>query len=87
MSMGMPNIDDRDLRRRVDNGKWSIGTDGIKNGAIDHEKEGGDKRDRQEGNLRSGQHRDEVRQKSVSGHYFRFFHVLSNSICSMEFTV
>ena len=37
-SMGIPNIDDRDLGRRVDNGKWSTGSDKINNGAMDHEK-------------------------------------------------
>ena len=40
--MGMPNIDERDLGHRVDDGKRSTGTDGIKNGAMDHEKGGGD---------------------------------------------
>ena len=33
-SMGMPNTDDRDLGRRVDDDKRSTGTDEIKNGAI-----------------------------------------------------
>ena len=42
VSMGMPNIDDRDLDHRVDDGKRSSGTDGIKNGAMDHGKGGGD---------------------------------------------
>ena len=42
MLMGMPNIDDRDLGHRVDDGKRSTGTDRIKNVAIDHEKRVGD---------------------------------------------
>ena len=84
MSMRMPNIHDRDLGHRVDDGKRSTGTDGIKNGAMDHEKGGGDEGDPQEGELRSGQRRDEVRQKSGSGHSLRFFLDLSNSTCSME---
>ena len=37
VSMGMPNIDDRDLGRRVDDGKRSTGSDEIKNEAMDHE--------------------------------------------------
>ena len=41
-SIGIPNIDDRDLGRRVDDGKRSTGTDEIKNGAMDHEKGGED---------------------------------------------
>ena len=82
--MGMPNIDDTDLGHRVDDGKWSSGTDGIKNGAMNLEKGGGDEGDSKEGELRSGQRRDEVRRKSDSGHYFRFILDLSNSTCSME---
>ena len=43
VSMGMPNIDDRDLGRRVDDGKRSTcSTEEIKNGAMDHEKGGDD---------------------------------------------
>ena len=80
VSMGMPNIDDRDLGRRVDDGSWSTGTDEIKNGAIEHEEGGGDKGDE----LRSGQRRDEVRRKSDSGHSLRFSHALSDSTGSME---
>ena len=40
--MGMPNIDDKDLGRRVDHGKRSTGTDKINNGAMNHEKGGED---------------------------------------------
>ena len=40
---------------------------------MDHEKGGGDEGDPQEGELRSGQRRDEVRRKSDSGHCFCFF--------------
>ena len=79
VSMGMPNIDDRDLGRRVDDDKRSTGTDEIKNGAMDNEKGGGDEGGPQEGELRSGQRRDEVRQKSDSGYSLRFFLALSNS--------
>ena len=82
MPMEMSNIDDRDLSHRVDDGKRSSGIDGIKNGAIDHEKGGGDEGDPQEGELRSGQRRDEVRRKSNSGQSFRFFlDFPSNSTC------
>ena len=70
MPMGISNIDDRDLGHRVDAGKRSSGTDGIKNGAMDQEKGGGDEGDPQEGELHSGQRRDEVRRKSNSGHSF-----------------
>ena len=84
MSMRMPNIDDRDLGHRVDDGKRSTGTDEIKNGAMDHEKGGGDVGDPQEGELRSGQRRDGIRRKSDSGHSLRFFLDLSNLTCSME---
>ena len=59
--MGMPNIDNRDLGRRVDEGKRSTGTNEINNGAIDLEKGGDDKGDPQEGEPRSGQRRYEVR--------------------------
>ena len=62
----------RDLGRRVDNGKRSACTDEIKNGAMDHEKGGDDEADPQEGELRSGQRRDEVRRKSDSGHSLRW---------------
>ena len=61
-SIGMPNTDDRDLVRRVDDDKRSTGTDEIKNGAMDHEKGGEDEGDPQEGELGSGQRGDEVRQ-------------------------
>ena len=63
-SMGMSNTDDRDLGRRVDDDKRSTGTDEIENGAMDHEKGGEDEGDPQEGELCSGQRRDEVRRKS-----------------------
>ena len=68
--MGMPNTDDRDLGRRVDDYIRSTGTDEIKNGAMDHEKGGEDEGDPQEGELRSGQRRDEVRRKSDSAVLF-----------------
>ena len=77
MSMGMPNIDDRDLGHRVDDGKRSSGTDGIKNGAMDHQKGGGDEGDPQEGELRSGQRRDEVRRKFDSTILFVSFSISS----------
>ena len=54
-SMGMPNTDDRDLGRRVDDDKRSTGTDEIENGTMDHEKGGEDEGNLQEGELRSGQ--------------------------------
>ena len=38
-SMGMPNTDDGDLGRRVDDDRRSTGTDEIEDGAMDHEKE------------------------------------------------
>ena len=82
--MGMPSTDNRDLGRRVDDDKRSTGTDEIENGAMDHEKGGEDKRDPQEGELRSGQRRDEVRRKSDSGHSLRFFLFVSISTYSME---
>ena len=50
---------------------------------MDHEKGGGDE-DQQEGELHSGQRRDEVRRKSDSGYSFLFFLDLSNLTCSME---
>ena len=68
MSMRMPNIDDMNLGHKVDDGKWSTGTDGIRNGAMGHVKRGDDEGDPQEGELSSGQRRDEVRRKSDSGH-------------------
>ena len=83
-SMGMPNADDRNLRRRVDDDKRGTGTDEIENGAMDHEKEGEDEGDPQEGELCSGQRRDEVRRKSDSGHSLRFFLFVSISTCSIE---
>ena len=83
-SMGMPNTDDRDLGRRVDDDKRSTGTDEIENGAMNHEKGGEDEGDPQEGELCSGQRRDEVRRKSDSGHSLRFFLFVSISACSME---
>ena len=82
--MGMPNTDNRDLGRRVDDDKWSTGTDENKNGAMDHEKMGEDEGGPQEGELRSGQRRDEVRQKSDSGLSLRFFIFVSITTCSME---
>ena len=85
VSMGMPNIDDRVLRRRIDDGKRSTRTDEIKNGAMDHEKGRYDKqRDPQEGKLRSGQRRGEVRRKSDSDHSLRFFLAPSKSTCFIE---
>ena len=83
-SMGMPKTGDRDLGRRVDDDKRSTSTDKIENGAMDHEKEGEDEGDPQEGELRSEQRRDEVRRKSDSGHCLRFFPFVSISTCSME---
>ena len=83
-SMGMPNTDDSDLGRRVDDDKQSTGTDEIENGAMDHEKGGGGEGDPQEGELCNGQCRDEVRRKSDSGHSLRFFLFVSTSTCSME---
>ena len=77
--MGTPNIDDRDLGRRVDDGKRSTGTDEIKKGAMYHEKGGEDEGDPHEGELHSGQRRDEVRRKSDSGHSLRFFLFVSSS--------
>ena len=82
--MGMPNTDDGDLGRRVDDNKRCTGTDEIGNGAKDHEKGGEDVGDTQEGELCSGQRRDEVRQKSDSGHSLRSFLFVSISMCSME---
>ena len=83
-SMGMPKTDGRDLGRRVDDDKRSTGTDEIENGAMDHEKGGEDEGDPQEGELRSGQRRDEVRRKYNSGHSLRFFLFVSILTCSME---
>ena len=83
-SMGMPNTDDRDLGRRVDDDKRSTGTDKIENGAMDHEKGDKDEGDPQEGELHSGQRRDEGRRKSDSGHSLGFFLFVSISMCSME---
>ena len=78
-SMGTLNIDDGDLGRRVDDGKRSTDTDEIKNGAMDHEKVGEDEGDPQEGELRSGQRRDEVRRTSDSDHSLRSFLFVSSS--------
>ena len=52
--MGMPNTDDKDLGRRVDDDKRRTGTDEIEDGAMDREKGGEDEGDPQEGELRSG---------------------------------
>ena len=82
--MGMPNTDDRDLGRRVDDDIRSTGTDEIKNGAMDHEKGGENEGSPQEGELRSGQRRDEVTRKPDSGRSLRFFLFVSISMCSME---
>ena len=68
MSMRMPNIDDMNLGHKVDDGKRSTGTDGIRKGAMGHVKRGGDKGDSREGEFSSGQRRDEVRRKSDFGH-------------------
>ena len=54
MSMGMPKIDDRDLGHSVDNGKRSTGTDGIENGAMDHDKGGCDKETRRKASFAAG---------------------------------
>ena len=78
-SMGTLNIDDGDLGRSVDDGKRSTGTDEIKNEAMDHEKVGEDEGDPQEGELRSGQRRDEVRGTSDSDHSLRSFLFVSSS--------
>ena len=86
-SIGMANTDDRDLGRRVDDDKRSTGTDEIENGAMDHEKGGEGGGDPQEGELRSGQRRDEVRRKSDSDHSLRSFLFVSISTYSMEFTL
>ena len=82
--MEMPSIDDRDLSRRVEDGKRSTGTDEIKNGAMGHEKWGDDEGDPQKGELRSGQRRDEVRRKFDSGVSLSLFLALSSSTSSME---
>ena len=86
-SMGMPNTDDRDLGRRVDDDIRSTGTDEIKNGAMDRENGGEGEGDPQEGELRNGQRRDEVRRKSDSGRSLRSFLFVSISTCSMEPTL
>ena len=83
-SIGMLNTEDRDLGRRVDDDIRSTGTDEIKNGAMDHEKGGEDEGDPQEGELRSGQRRDEVRRKPDFGRSFRSFLSVSNLTCSMD---
>ena len=83
-SMRMPNTDDRDLGRRVDDDKRSTGTDEIENGAMDHEKGGEDEGDPQEGELRSEQRRDGVRRKSDSGHSLPFLLFVSISTCLTE---
>ena len=83
-SMGLPNIDDRDLGRSVDDDKRSTGTGESKYGEMDHEKGGEDEGDPQKGELRRGQRRDEVRQKPDSGHSLRFFLFVSILTCSME---
>ena len=75
VSMGMPNIDDRDPDRRVDDGKRNTET------------EGGNEEDAQEGELGSGQRRDDVRRKFDSGHSLCFSLALSSSTCSMESTL
>ena len=77
--MGTPNIDDRDLGRRVDDGKPSTSTDEIKNGPMDHKKGREDEGDPREGELRNGQRRDEVRWKSDSDHSLRLFLFVSSS--------
>ena len=82
--MGIPNIDDRDMGRRVDGGRRSTGTKEKIYGAIDHEKGGDDEGDPQESELCSGQRRDEVRRKFNFGHSLCFFLVVSSSTCSME---
>ena len=82
--MGVPNTDDRGLGRRVHDDKRRTGTDEIENGAMDHEKGGEDEGDPQEGELRSGQRRDEVRRKSDSDHSLRFFLFVYISTYSME---
>ena len=84
VSMGMPNIDDRDLGLRIDDGKRGTGTEEIKNRAMNHEKGRDDEGDPQEGELCSGQRRNRVRRQSGSGHSLRLFLTLSSSTCSME---
>ena len=85
--MGMPNTDDRNLGRRVDDDKRSTGTDEIENAATDHEKGGEGGGDPQEGELRSGQRRDEVRRNVmpailfVSFSLYPFRRVLRNPPC------
>ena len=54
---------------------------------MDHEKGGDDEEGPQEGELHRGQRRDEVRQKSDSGDFLRFFLDVSSSTCSMEFVL
>ena len=83
-SMEMPNTDDGDLGRRVDDDIRSTGTDEIKNGEMDHQIGREDEGDPQEGELRSGQRRDEVRRKSDSGSSLRSFLFVSISPCFME---
>ena len=85
VSMGMSKTDDyRDLGSRVDDDKRSSGADEIENGAMDHEKGGENEGDPQEGELCSGQRRDEVRRKSDSSHSLRSFLFVSISTCSKE---
>ena len=52
--MGMPNTDNRDLGRRVDDDIRSTDTDEIKNGAMDHEKGGEDEGDPQKSSFAVG---------------------------------
>ena len=52
--MGMPNIDGRDLGRRVDDGKRSTGTDEIQNAAMYHEKVGCVKETRRKASFAAG---------------------------------
>ena len=82
--MGMPNTDDRDLGRRVDDDIRSTGTDEIKNEATGHEKGGEGEGDPQEGELRCGKRRDEARRKSDSGRSLGSFLFVSISTCSTE---
>ena len=74
-SMGTPNIDDGDLGRRVDDGKRSTGTDKTKNGAMDHEKEGGGEGDPQEYELRRGQRRYELDKRPIPAIIFVSFYL------------
>ena len=82
--MRMPNIDNRDLDRRVDDGKRSIGTDESRMEQWTTRRGGDDEEDPQKGELCSGQRQNKVIRTSDSGHVLDFFLTLSSSTCSME---